>query len=239
MKAIILAAGIGSRLMPETQRIPKALLEVNTKTILDIELENLTSNGITDIIIVSGHKHEILENYVGKKYPHLNITFVKNEEFETTNYIYSIWLTRKFVDDDIVILHGDMVFEGELLKKLLDFPSYNAALVNNVVEPPEKDFKAVVGEEDVIQKIGVDFFGENTFFCAPIYKFSMAHFSRWLHEIGVFVVNGNVTCYAEDAYNNLANEIKLKAVYFGHEFCMEIDTPEDLDIAKEYYANKE
>ncbi len=224
--------------MPETLRIPKALLEVNDRTILDIELENLTSNGITDIIIVSGHKHEMLEHYVAEKYPHLNIWFVKNEEFAATNYIYSIWLTRELVDDDIVILHGDMVFDEGLLSMLLDFPSDNAALINNVVEPPEKDFKAVVDGENVIEKIGVDFFGENAFFCAPIYKFSMAAFSRWLQEIDVFVANGNVTCYAEDAYNNVADEIKLKAVYFDHGFCMEIDTPEDLDIAKEYYANK-
>ena len=233
----MLSAGIGSRLMPETNNVPKALLKLNGKTILDIELENLTSSGIKDIIIVTGHKHAMMEQYIAEKHPDLNITLAKNEEFKTTNYIYSIWLTRELIDDDIILLHGDMVFKGDLLEKLLDSPSENAALINNVIEPPEKDFKAII-DDGVIKKIGVDCFGENAFLCAPIYKFSMHSFSRWLAEIEAFVVNGNVTCYAEDAFNNIADEIKLSAVYYGNEFCMEIDTPEDLDIAKAYYAKR-
>jgi choline kinase len=235
MKAIILSAGIGSRLMPETQNIPKALLKLNGKTILDIELQNMISSGIKDIIIVTGHKHAMMEQYIAEKHHELDITLVKNEEFQTTNYIYSIWLTRNLIDDDIVILHGDMVFEDGLLGKLLNSVVENAALINNVIEPPEKDFKAIINN-GIIKKIGVDCSGENALFCAPIYKFSMSGFSRWLAEIDTFVINGNVTCYAEDAFNNIADEIKLSAVYYGHEFCMEIDTHEDLHRAKKYYA---
>jgi phosphoenolpyruvate phosphomutase len=237
MKAIILSAGIGSRLMPETQKIPKALLKLNGKTILDIELENLASNGIQEIIIVTGHKHEMVKQHVTENYPDLNVAFVVNQEYETTNYIYSIWLTKELVDDDIVILHGDMVFEGKLLEKLFTSPSENAALVNNVITPPEKDFKAIVND-DVIKEIGVECFGQNAFFCAPIYRFSMFGFSRWLDEIDRFVVNGDVLRYAEDAFNNISDEVKLHAVYYSDEFCMEIDTPEDLDTAKAYYAKQ-
>jgi phosphoenolpyruvate phosphomutase len=236
MKAIILAAGIGSRLMPETHDYPKALLKLDGKAILDIELENLTANGINDIIIVTGHKHETIERYVTAQYPHLNITFVMNRRFAATNYIYSLWLTRDLINDAVVIMHGDIVFESSLLGLLLDSPSDNAALINNVIEPPEKDFKAVVNN-GVVERIGVGFFGKNAFFCAPIYKFALAGFSRWLHEIDTFITDGIVTCYAEEALNNIAQELELGAVYYGKEFCMEIDTPEDLDIAREHYAH--
>jgi choline kinase len=237
MKAIILSAGIGSRLKPETQNLPKSLLRVNDKTILDIELDNLTSSGIKDIIIVSGHKHDILEQYATEKYPDLNIVFIRNRKFKTTNYIYSIWLTRELINDDIMILHGDMVFEGGLLESLLGSPSDNGALVNNIIEPPEKDFKAVI-HNGLIKKIGVEFFGDNAFFCAPIYKFSRAGFARWLLEIDSFVTDGRVTCYAEDAFNNIADEVGLEPVYYGDEFCMEIDTHQDLGIARKYYGGK-
>lgn len=220
--------------MPQTEKAPKSLLKINGKTILDIEMENLAACGIRDIIITTGHKHDALERYATAKYPGLNISFVRNEKFDTTNYIYSIWLTRAHADDDIVILHGDVVFEAKLLERLLNHPSENGALVNNVVEPPEKDFKAVV-KNGAIKKIGVDLFGQDTYFCAPIYKFSKAGFSRWLLEIDSFVKAGNVRCYAEEAFNNIAGEIQLKAVYYGDEFCMEIDTLQDLDLAKEYY----
>jgi phosphoenolpyruvate phosphomutase len=236
VKAIILSSGVGSRLMPQTKNLPKSLLKINDKTILDIEMENLAACGIRDIIITTGHKHDVMERYATAKYPSSNISLVRNERFDTTNYIYSIWLTRDHVDDDIVILHGDMVFEAKLLERLLNHPSENGALVNNVVEPPEKDFKAVV-KNGFIKKIGVDLSGQDAYFCAPIYKFSKAGFSRWLLEIDSFVKAGNVRCYAEEAFNNIAGKIQLKAVYYGDEFCMEIDTRRDLDLAREYYRN--
>ena len=171
MKAIILASGIGSRLMPETENLPKSLVKIDGKTILDIEIENLTCCGIKEIIITTGHKQDMHRQYVKSRYPSLDITLVYNHKFDTTNYIYSVWLTRDHIDDDIVIIHGDMVFEGGLLERLLRHPSENAALINNVIEPPERDFKALV-ENDVVKKIGVELSGRDTFFCAPIYKFS-------------------------------------------------------------------
>ena len=237
MKAIILSAGVGSRLMPQTQNLPKSLLRVNGRTILDIEIESLISCGITDIIIATGHKHEMMKQYVAENYPSLDVAFVRNREFATTNYIYTVWLTKELIDDDVVILHGDMVFEGILLERLLAHPSVNGALINNVIELPEKDFKAVV-QNGIIKKIGVGFFGKDSYFCAPIYKFSQTSFSRWLLEIDAFVQEGNVMCYAEDAFNNIAEEVGLEPVYYGDEFCMEIDTPQDLDIAREYYGRK-
>jgi phosphoenolpyruvate phosphomutase len=234
MKAIILNSGTGSRLMPLTKNLPKGLLTINGKKILDLQMESLMECNISNFIITTGHKHDSIEKYVTETYHDLNISLVRNDRYDSTNYIYSIWLTRKLIDDDIIILHGDMVFDKGLLKRLVQCVFSNAALINNTIKPPDKDFKAVI-HDDIIKKIGVNLFGDDAYFCAPIYKFSRLSFLRWLVEIDLFVNAGKVTCYAEDAFNIISNEIELRAVYYGDEFCMEIDTPEDLRVAEEYY----
>ena len=79
MKAIILAAGIASRLRPLTDNTPKCLLKVGDKTILEHTLENLIANNITDIIIVTGYLENLVKSFVKEKFPQLNVTFIYNE----------------------------------------------------------------------------------------------------------------------------------------------------------------
>ena len=235
MKAVILASGIGSRLMPLTKEVPKCLLTINSKTILESELEMLTSCGIDKVIITTGHLHSKVEDHLSNHYAGLAVTLVENKQYASTNYIYSLWLAKDFIDEDIILLHGDMVFDTLLLEKLIQSSFDNGVLVNEEVPPPEKDFKALV-DGKLVKKIGVEVTGRNAFFCAPVYKVSLNAFSKWMAEIDRFVAQGNSTCYAEDALNNLLGDIELRAMFYGKEFCMEIDTIQDLATAREYYA---
>lgn len=221
--------------MPLTEECPKSLLRVNTRTVFDLEIESLIECNIKNFIITTGYEHEKLEQYAYTNYPDLRMTFVRNKKYDSTNYIYSIWLTRDLIDDDIILLHGDMVFETALLKKLLGHDAKNAVLINKLIKPPEKDFKALV-ENEMVKEIGINLFGQNAFFCAPVYKFSKSSFLEWLSEITSFINNGNVMCYAEDAFNIISDKIELKPVYYTDEFCMEIDTLEDLSTARTFYG---
>ena len=144
-----------------------------------------------------------------------------------------MWLTKNLIDDDIILIHGDMMFERKLLGRLLIKKYSNCVLVNNKIEPPKKDFKGEI-KNNLVKKIGVGLSGKNVFFLAPIYKFSKNDFKLWLSEIGNFVKKGNVNVYAEESLNNMFNQIKLHPVYFQDEFCMEIDNLEDLEIAKKF-----
>ena len=89
-----------------------------------------------------------------------------------------------------------------------------------------------------IKKIGVNISGKNSFFLAPIYKFSKRDFVLLINEVGIFIEKGKIDCYMEDAFNTISNRIILKPVYYSDEFCMEIDTLNDLKLAKSYYVNK-
>jgi choline kinase len=234
MKAIILASGVGRRLRPLTDQCPKSLLRVGEKTIIDYQLKALTEHGIRDIAITTGHLGKKLEEHV-RDAGVVPVQFVHNPEYERTNYIYSLWLTKGLVDDEIILLHGDLLFDSILIKKLLDAQG-NRVLVNRHVLSPEKDFKALIKRGRVVQ-IGVNLSGPGTFFCAPMYKFSKADFLLWLDKIEDFVTQGKVDCYAEDAFNEIADSLSLRPLYFK-EFCIEIDTRGDLGKARRHFQRK-
>ena len=234
MKAIILASGAGKRLRPLTDCIAKPLIKIGDKTLLDYQVQSLIKHRIKNIIITTGPFKEKLEEHVRSNY-RIKVWFVNNLRYETTNYIYSLWLTRNLIDSDVLLLHGDLLFEDILIKKLIDAVE-NCVLVNRKTRPPQKDFKALI-ENDRVIKIGVELFGPNTYFCAPMYKFSKVDFLRWLAEIDDFIKQGKVNCYAEDAFNKISREIMLHPLYFK-EFCMEIDAMDDLEKATNWLQNR-
>jgi len=229
VKAIILASGTGSRLKPLTDKLPKTLLNLGRKTILDYQLLALEKHGIRDIIITTGPFREKIEEHVHNNHHHLDVTFVHNPRYDSTNYIYSLWLTGNLIDSDILLLHADLLFDDLLVRQLMQAAG-NYVLVDKNVEPPEKDFKALV-ENDIVTRIGVDVSGKNAFFCAPMYRLTQGGFKIWLGEMAKFIRDNKVDCYAEDAFNQVAGKIALRPLYFD-KFCMEIDTHKDLERAR-------
>ena len=236
MKAIILASGEGKRLRPLTDNLPKPLIKIGDKTILGHQLDNLIGCDITNIIITTGPFEDKIKEHVKEKYPDLNVAYMNNPKYETTNYIYSMWLTKGLIDDDIILLHGDLVFDKKLLERLINEKCENCVLVNRKIKPPEKDFKAVI-ENNRVVKIGVEFYGENAFFSAPLYKFSKSDFLCWLDKIEEFIERGDTKSYAEDVFNKISDKIVLRPLYFDDEVCMEIDTEEDLEKANNLVRN--
>ncbi len=230
MKALILASGKGERLYPVTKEIPKPLVEIGNSTILGIQLDNLIECGIKHVIITTGFFEAKINEYLEERYPNLNISYVHNPRYNSTNYIYSMWLTKEFIDDDIILLHGDLLFEKKLLERIIDEKG-NHVLVNKKMGAPEKDFKAVIVNDRVI-KIGIEFIGENAFACLPMYKFSKEDFLFWLNECGEYLEKGDVNIYAENVFNEISDELLLYPLYFNDELCMEIDTKEELEMAE-------
>lgn len=234
MKVVILNSGIGKRLRPFTNANPKCLAKLNEETILEHQLSNLLHYGLKDTIMTTGLFENKIRNEVKNKFRAMKAVYVKSDKPESTNYIYSIWLLKNMINDDVILMHGDMVFEKELLGKLLDSKHENCVLVNNKIKVPEKDFKARI-KNDMIKEIGVNVFGHDAFFLAPVYKFSKSGFGLLLAEIEKFVQRNEVTVYAENAFNNISDKLKLYPLYYQDEFCMEIDNFDDLEIARKFF----
>ena len=113
MRAIILAAGMASRLRPLTDNTPKCLLKIGERSLLQRSIDALTSNGIKEIVIVTGYLHNQIEDFVKQQYPSLDVTFIHNGVYDSTNNIYSLWLARPKADgEEILLLDSDLLYAG-------------------------------------------------------------------------------------------------------------------------------
>ena len=113
-KAIVLAAGMGSRLMPLTQDTPKCMVEVKGKPILERQLALFDQLGISKKIVVSG--------YLNEKIKTDNCIKIINDDFNTTNMVYSLMLAKEYLNGNIIISYGDIVYKHEVLEALINDP---------------------------------------------------------------------------------------------------------------------
>lgn len=122
MKAIILAAGTGTRLRPFTDETPKCLVRLKDRPILEYQLSAYKACGLERIAIVTGYRHEVLDRYAMNKH--------HNPLFQSTNMVYSLFCAQEEFDDDLIISYGDIVFEPTVLEKLINDPSPLAVVID-------------------------------------------------------------------------------------------------------------
>ena len=156
MKAIILAAGQGIRLLPLTKNIPKAMLDFAGKTILERIIETFGNCGINDISVVTGHKGETIN------FP--KIEYFRNNRFAETNMLESLFCAKEKIDDSLIISYADIIFENSILMKLIESTDDISLLIDKEWEKvwkmrvgdPFKDANEVVvlDQDNFIQKIG-------------------------------------------------------------------------------------
>lgn len=118
MKAVILAAGLSSRIRQVTNGLPKCLLRFGDRTILDYQLDSLFDAGITEAAVVVGYGKEHIVHHIAHCHPEkLNsIRFIVNPQFASTNNIASLWLTRDWVgDSDFLCLNADVLYHPRIL----------------------------------------------------------------------------------------------------------------------------
>jgi len=117
LQAVILAAGQGRRLLPLTQETPKALLPLNGAsglTILEHQVALLKEMEVGEVLVVVGHGRERIRALLDTR-----VNYVVNEEYQSTNSIYSFYLTLKHLGREVLILNGDVLFPREVLERLM------------------------------------------------------------------------------------------------------------------------
>lgn len=229
MIALILNSGRGTRMGALTADQPKCMTLLSSgETILQRQLRQLLESGITDIVITTGPFTEILESHAREVAPGANLIFVNNPQFAQTNYIYSIWLAQEYLKDDLVLLHGDLVFEHSVIKDLLAL-AHSGMVISSTAPLPEKDFKATL-RNGCITAVGIEFF-INAVAAQPFYKLQKLDWLRWLDEINLYIARSAVTCYAENALNQLDGACNILLCDIKDRFCVEVDNLDDLNGA--------
>ena len=156
MKAIIIGAGRGNRLMPLTNGLPKCMLEVGSKRVLDWILEALTASGIDDVVFIGGYQME----KVTQDYPHLR--FCHNMDWENNNILTSLFYAEEEMDGAFVASYSDIVYRSDVVEKLMR----SEADITLVVDTdwrrhymgrllhPESQAEKVIVEDDKVVQIG-------------------------------------------------------------------------------------
>lgn len=111
MKAIILAAGQGTRLKKYTENLPKGMLLFEGKTIIERQIEKYREAGIKDVIIVKG--------FAADKIDYENIKYYVNKDYENTNMVESLMTAKEEFNDDIIVSYSDILFEDQMLKQMM------------------------------------------------------------------------------------------------------------------------
>jgi choline kinase len=122
MKVIILSAGQGKRLLPYTANVPKCLLNVHGKTILEWQIGELHKCGIDQITVVTGYGAEKVDALLQQKYGRQQIKTHYNPDYAITDNLVSCWKVRDEMSEDFILLNGDTLFEAEVVKTLLASP---------------------------------------------------------------------------------------------------------------------
>ena len=228
MKALILNSGLGSRMGVLTSEHPKCMTEVSaTETILSRQLKQIADAGIEEVVMTTGYYDGVLVKYCHSLNLPVHFTFVNNPIYRETNYIYSIYCAREYLDDDIILMHGDLVFENEVFERVVASP-VSCMTVSSTLPLPEKDFKAQVVDGKVM-KVGVNIFNE-AMEAQALYKLFKKDWKVWLDKIIEFCENDNRKVYAENALNELNGVANIHALDVQNLLCSEIDNPEDLAV---------
>ena len=240
MKALILAAGVSRRLYPHTYNIPKCLLKVGGKPIINFQLEALESLGIKDIAMIIGYHRETLVNYLKDNFPTLNFNFIINHHYFETNTAYSAYLSRKFLNTPYLLMNADVVYPKSLLKKVFD-SKYKTVLAVDKKPCGREEVKVIDGGDNKIVAIGKDLI-ENQCLgefigVAKLSKDFVELFSRSLEDL---IDSGGVNDYFEAAIQPLISKISINYIDVSEFPCMEIDFIEDLENAQSlFFKNKD
>lgn len=229
MKAVILNSGLGHRMGVLTSEHPKCMTEISHKnTILSRQLRQIADAGIKEVVMTTGYYDQVLIEYCNFLNLPIKFTFVNNPLYDKTNYIYSIYCAKEYLqDDDIVLMHGDLVFENIIFDEVVNSEK-SVMTVSSTIDLPEKDFKAVIKDGKIV-KVGIEFFND-AMAAQPLYKINKDDWKVWLDNIVKFCESDNRKCYAENAFNEVSDTCNIYPLDVKNGLCAEIDTPEDLAI---------
>lgn len=245
MQALILAAGMGRRMGKYTEKCTKCMVTVAGKTLIERAVEALKLAGIKKLIMVVGYECDKLVEFMNAKIQGIEIVFVYNHDYATTNNIYSLYLARDFlVRDDTVLLESDLIFDYSIIKGIVEDEHPNLAAVEKYAHWMDGTVVTIDEENNIIEFLDKrDFKFDNAdiyYKTVNIYKFSK-EFSKvqYMPFLEAYVKAYGVNQYYELVLKTLAHieNSELRAYILNNVDWYEIDDAQDLDIANTIFAN--
>ncbi len=245
MKAIILAAGMGTRLRPLTDETPKCLVPVNGKPMLEYQLECLARAGLRECVLIVGYRADQIISRIGNEYQGMAISYVKNQLFQKTNNLYSLWMARDHLDADIVLIEADLLFEDDLIRQLVQHPAPSVAVVDRY--RPPMNGTVILAENNVANAMvlkvnqGPGFGYNSALKTVNIYKLSQSDMRNLvIPGLSRFVEARRTEEYYEAIFADLITQKRLRMSVLGADNLKwaEVDTREDLSAAEKLFGRE-
>jgi choline kinase len=235
MIGVILAAGMAKRLRPLTDNCPKCLLKVGEKTLLQRTVDALLATGISELVVVTGYRAEMIRDFLTSHYPTLNIHFLHNADYEHNNNIYSLWMSMQVVrGQEFLLMDSDILCDPKAILAVAQ--QSEPALALNRHELGEEEMKVVVDADRRITEISKtcrpdDALGESV----GIEKMTAGYSEALGSELDQMIEQeGLIDIFYERAFERLIPQgHTFKVVDTTDFFSYELDTPEDFQRATE------
>lgn len=234
MIGVILAAGMAKRLRPLTNTKPKCLLEVGGKTLLQRTVDAMTAAGITEFVVVTGYRSNMIRNFLTIHYPLFTIHYLDNVDYEHNNNIYSLWMSGQIVRGQaFLLMDSDILCDPAAVLRIASEPE--AALAVNRHELGEEEMKVVVDDQMRITEISKtcrpeDAMGESV----GIEKVTAAYSEALFRELDQMILQeGLIDIFYERAFERLIPQgHTFRVIDTTDYFSYELDTPEDFQRAQ-------
>ena len=241
--AIILAAGIGSRLYPLTQEYPKSLVKVNGREILDYQIQGYLKSGIEEenIYIVTGYKHEMILDYLKNNYPKVNEIY--SSDYLTTNNMYSLYLGLNVIKDNfsnlgyLFINNADCLYDEKLMNEFVN-SEFNSAIATEVGTYLEESMKVVKRDDNSLVNIAKTITKSDAYgVSVDLYKYSKYTAIRLYEIVRDYIeVKKDLKQWTEVAFPELFKTEKVYPFDIKHKKWVEVDNNEDLLLADKLFS---
>jgi len=237
MRAIVLSAGQGKRLLPLTASRPKCLLDISDEhTVLDFQLQSLARCGVEHTTVLVGFGAEYVEHKITEaRFGDMEVTTLYNPFYAITDNLATCWISRVVMTDDFVLLNGDTVFEDVLLRRVLEAPhSPIAVTIDRKPEYDEDDMKVTLDTDGRLIAIGkklplhtVD--GESI----GLLRFQGGGVQTYRDALDFAMRQPeSLRNWYLSVVNELARKVMVQTVSIEGLWWSEIDSPEDLDAVR-------
>lgn len=234
MIGVILAAGMAKRLRPLTDERPKCLLTVGERTLLQRTVDAQIAAGITEWVVVTGYRANMIRDFLTQHYPQLTIHFIDNPDYAHNNNIFSLWLTRPYTDGkDFLLMDSDILFDPQILPEVLKQPGSVLAL--NRHELGEEEIKVILDTDGRVVEISKvcsieQAIGESV----GIEKMTADYSTALFKELEQMIEGeGLIDIFYERAFERLIPQgHTFRIVDTTDFFSIELDTVEDFENAQ-------
>ena len=230
MRAIILAAGAGTRLSPLTSNCPKCLVPAGSRVLLDYQIGALRRVGVKDIVLVIGYKAGQIRRHCGAA-----ARYIENPEYLTTNSIYSFFLARQELDTDLFLFNCDILFHPDVLKRMLDSEYSNVVAVDSQVARAVDEMNVQFSSDGCVKAISKEL--DPAIAQAQsvqLVKLDAAGARLVAEEVGNLIAQEKKGAFPTASYAPLIRANRFYSVEAGDLPWAEIDSMEDYAQAMKY-----